>query len=284
MSKLDNKYDYHLHSLFSSDCETELRDIIASAKSHGLRGICLTDHNDLNYPETPDNIIFDLEIDSYITTLSELSMELLPDFDLRIGVEQGVMPSTCEELSSYSTKHPGIDFIICSSHVVDSLDPYYPEAFKNPDGSYKDINVIYRHYFEDILYNVEHFSDYNVYGHLDYIFRYGPEKVTAESFSKRHFPALKELIHEILKVIIENGKGIEINTGSLYRGMDYMHPHVEILKMYKELGGEILTFGSDAHDTEHIGYMIEDATELAQAIGFRYFSTFKAMKPEFIKL
>ena len=95
---------------------------------------------------------------------------------------------------------------------------------------------------------------------------------------------------EINKLISTDGvwgytnKGIEINTGSLYRDMDYMHPHVEILKMYKELGGEILTFGSDAHDTEHIGYMIEDAAELAQAIGFRYFSTFKAMKPEFIKL
>ena len=87
-----------------------------------------------------------------------------------------------------------------------------------------------------------------------------------------------------MKTIIEDGKGIEINTGSLYRGMDYMHPHIEILKTYKELGGEILTFGSDAHDLEHIGYGFDNAAEIAKSIGFKYYTTFRSMKPNFASL
>ena len=133
-------------------------------------------------------------------------------------------------------------------------------------------------------YNVTHFNDYNVYGHLDYIFRYGPDKVTGDIFSEKYFPVLQDIIYEILKVIIENGKGIEINTGSLYRGMNYMHPHTLILKMYKELGGEIITIGSDSHDLEHVGYKFDKALEQLESAGFKYFTTFEDMKPSFHKL
>ena len=87
-----------------------------------------------------------------------------------------------------------------------------------------------------------------------------------------------------MKTIIDNGKGIEINTGSLYRGMDYAHPHPEILKLYKELGGEILTFGSDAHDNIHAGYEFKKARDLALALGFKYRTEFNKLQPEFIAL
>ena len=273
--------DYHLHSEFSSDCTTPLNDIIKAAKDKGLTHLCLTDHNDLDFPDVPDHVRFDLDTDNYINTLQKLRNQIISDFDLRIGVEQGVMPSTCETLNSFSKEHPGIDFIICSSHVVNGEDPYYPQTFQYPDGSPKDPVKIYISYFEDILYNVQHFNDYNVYGHLDYILRYGPDHITEESFERNLYTIIKDLIYEILKTIIYEGKGIEINTGSLYRGMDYSHPHPLILKMYKDLGGEILTFGSDAHDTQHIGHELDNAGLLASSMGFKYWCTFKDMKPEY---
>lgn len=278
--------DYHLHSCFSADCDSDPRKIIETAQSNGMRSLCFTDHNDLDFPDTPDNLVFDLDIENYISTLMNLRNELT-SFDIRIGVEQGVMPTTCSTLNSYSKEHPGLDFIICSSHVVEGFDPYYSELWLYPDGTVKDKEKIYQTYFEEMLYNVQHFHDYNVYGHMDYVFRYGPEndkRVTKESFAEIYFPKYKELIYEILKSIIYDGKGIEINTGSLYRGMDYAHPHIEILKMYRELGGEILTFGSDAHDLEHIGYGLKAASQMAMDTGFRYYSEFKNMQPQFIKL
>ena len=296
MSNFNIIPDYHLHSEFSADCDTDINEIIAKAQSLGKNSICFTDHNDLDFPDTPDKIIFDLEINDYINTLSELRDKLAKEngFDLRIGVEQGVMPSTCNPLNSYTAEHPGLDFVICSSHVVDGIDPYYPELWVYPDGTIKNPEKMYQIYFEEMLYNVQNFHDYNVYGHIDYVFRYGPDpsapgaegfqKINSEIFEKIYWKKYEELFHEILKTIIDDGKGIEINTGSLYRGMDYMHPHSLILKMYKELGGEILTFGSDAHDLDHIGYGFEEAADYAKKLGFKYFCAFKNMKPEFLPL
>ena len=246
----------------------------------------MTDHNDLDFPEVPDDACFDLDIEQCISTLSALRDELFSGrspllkegeaFDLRIGVEQGVMESTCDILNDYSKLHPGLDFIICSTHVVDNMDPYYPDFWddRNPE-------ECYMRYFENTLYNAEHFTDYNVYGHLDYILRYGP---CPKQQALVNIDSYMEIIEAILKAVIEGGKGIEINTGSLYRGLDYCHPNISILKLYKELGGEILTFGSDAHDSTHVGYKINEAAGLAKSVGFRYYCTFSKMKPEFINL
>ena len=282
MSKY-NIPDYHLHTLFSGDCETPLKDIIESALSKGLKSICITDHNDLDLPGEPHMddgtpISFDLDIDAYIPEMQSLRESVLKDynFDLRIGLEQGVMPSTCKKLADYSKVHPELDFIIASTHIVDDMDPYYPEFWED-----RDPMKCYMSYFETTLYNAENFSDYNVYGHLDYILRYGPCPKKKELVDIKPF---LEIIEAILKAILDHGKGIEINTGSLYRGMDYSHPHTEVLKLYKELGGEILTFGSDAHDSIHIGHDFDAAADMARAMGFKYYCTFKNMKADYHNL
>ena len=262
--------DYHLHSSFSGDCETELLSIIDKAKSLGMESLCLTDHNDLDFPETPDGVRFDLDIDTYLKTLTELR-DSLSGIDLRIGVEQGVMPETIDILNTYSSEHPGLDFIICSTHTLKGYDPYYPQVFE----AYPEEDV-YRMYFEDILNTVNNFRDYNVYGHIDYIFRYGPTK--GENFSIIKY---YDIFKAIFTKIIENGKGIELNTGSLYRELTYIHPRLDILRVYKELGGEIITVGSDSHDTEHIGYGFDRARDLLLSEGFKYYTEFKNMNPEF---
>lgn len=280
--------DFHLHSEFSEDCDTPVNEIIKTARLKGLTTLCFTDHNDLDYP-TSHGESFTLDIDRYIPTIAKLRDEN-PDIDIRIGLEQGVMPTTCEKLANYSKEHPGLDFIICSLHVIDGMDPYFPEFWVHEDGSPKTAEEAYRRNYEDILYNVQHFNDYNVVGHLDYVMRYGPEdnpdfkKVNYESYVEKYYPLYKELIHEILKTVIESGKGIEINTKGLAKGIGFMHPHPIVLEMYKDMGGEILTIGSDAHDLEHLGYNVDKAKELARTIGFKYYTIFKNMEPEFIKL
>ena len=270
--------DYHLHTSFSGDCDTDPYHLIEEMIRKGMTSACFTDHNDLDYPLPPDGCTFDNPIEVYIPALKEIQEKVASKFDLRIGLEQGVQPHTVENLKNFTKKHPGLDFVICSTHYVEHDDPYYPGFFDGHDPMERYIK-----YFEEMLYTVKHFTDYNVYGHLDYIFRYGPGIKHKDNFKLSAFPAA-DLIEEILKTIIANGKGIEINTGALYRGMDYAHPHPETLKLYKDLGGEILTFGSDSHDDIHMGYRFEEAAELAKSMGFKYYSTFKQMKPEFIAL
>lgn len=123
------------------------------------------------------------------------------------------------------------------------------------------------------------FDNYNVYGHLDFVVRYGPNKRKYFNFND-----YKDLFVEILKIIIQNGKGIEVNTAGLRKNLGYPHPHKDILKMYKDLGGEIITIGSDAHLPEHIGYKFEDISELLKSLGFNYYTVFENQNPKFYNL
>ena len=124
------------------------------------------------------------------------------------------------------------------------------------------------------------FDNYSIYGHLDYAVRYCPSGESAFRFSD-----YADVFEAILKTIIEHGKGIEINTGSLYKNMTYAHPHPSILKLYKELGGEIITVGSDAHIPKYIGYDFETyARDILTETGFQYYCTYNHMKPVFHKL
>lgn len=268
--------DYHLHSFFSSDCDAKIDDIITNAKENGLSSICITDHYDMDFPVLPQepNMTFDLDATKYYDFMSGVRDKYRDNFDFRIGVELGVMEETCDKLNIYTNNHPEFDFFIASSHLVDGLDPYYPEYFEGKT----DVQAYYR-YFETILYNVKHFKGYNVYGHMDYILRYGKNK--ADNFNIKDY---SDLFEEIFKTIVYDGKGIEINTGSLYRGLDFPHPHKDILKMYKAAGGEIITVGSDAHKPQYIGYGFDVAKDLLIANGFKYYCTFKNQKPEFQKI
>ena len=268
--------DYHLHSSFSSDSDADIHDIISQATKNGLNSICITDHYDMEFPIMPDapDMTFDLNTDEYFNFMSQIKEKYAPGFDLRIGIELGVMPTTTQLLHEFVLSHPKLDFIIASTHVVDGLDPYYPQFFSDKTDSQG-----YYRYFEEILNSVRSFQDFNVYGHLDYIVRYGRRQ--AESFNINDY---YDLFREIFKIIVSSGKGIEINTGSLYKGMSYPHPHREILKMYKEAGGEIITIGSDAHKPMYVGYGFDVARDLLLSEGFKYYCTFKEQQPTFVKI
>ena len=104
----------------------------------------------------------------------------------------------------------------------------------------------------------------------------------------RHCPIkdkkIKPMIQEILEIVIQDGKGIEINTSSHRYGLKDSQPSRDILKLYKELGGKIITIGSDSHKPEHLGAYIDEAKELLKEIGFDSFCTFEKMKPIFHQL
>lgn len=265
--------DYHLHTAFSSDSDTPVLDVINKSKELGLSSICITDHYDMDFPIDPKEpeLTFNLDFNLYKSKLLELKNNLAPEFDLRVGIELGVMEETTDKLTKFMQDNNYFDFVIASSHIVDGMDPYNKEFFIG-----KTDKEAFEKYFDTILHNVKHFKDYNVYGHLDYITRYGSSK--ADNYFVHDY---YDLFKEILKTIIEDGKGIEVNTGGLYAGLPFPHPHSDILKLYKELGGEIITVGSDAHITSRICYGFDIAKEILTDNGFKYYCTFKDRKPTF---
>ena len=101
---------------------------------------------------------------------------------------------------------------------------------------------------------------------------------------KDYFEYSKKDITKILKRVIDDGKGIEVNTSSFYYEVNGLTPSIDILKLYHELGGEIITIGSDSHKKEQLGARILDIKLILKEIGYEYFCTFEEMKPIFHKL
>ncbi len=260
------KADCHTHSSFSSDSEEPLSEMINAAREKGLSALCLTEHMDFDYPTGE----FLLDTKVYREKLFSLR-ENNPDIELLFGVELGLMGCLAPKLYEY-VRAWDFDFIIGSSHMVDGVDPYYPEYFAQHGGK----NGILR-YFESILENVRAFDDFDVYGHLDYVVRYSPEK----GYNPVDF---REIIDEILKLLISKGKGIEINTAGLKSGLEYVHPHEFILKRYRELGGEIVTVGSDAHDKSRVADNFKEAEAALKAAGFDRYAVFRQRKARFFEL
>jgi histidinol-phosphatase (PHP family) len=263
--------DSHIHTYFSTDSKAELDDIIKKAINLNMEYITITDHQDFDFPI--ENITFDLDVPQYYNVLTALKEKYADKIKLLIGAEIGLEPFLKEKISSFTKEIP-FDFIIGSSHLIHRKDPYYKEFYEN-----RTEKECFEEYFLSIIENLKSHKDFDVYGHIDYIVRYSPNKNAFYSYS-----AFADYIDEILKRLIDMGKGIEINTGGFKYGLGTTNPDSDVIKRYKELGGEIITMGSDAHTTEFIGYCFDKAARILLDAGFRYYNVFVGRKPLSIPL
>ena len=263
--------DYHIHTKFSGDCSTEPELLVDAAISKGIHTICITDHQDFGYIE--DNVLFELNAADYYNTIQDFSNRYRDKINIRIGVETGLEPDKSTLLHDFISSC-NFDFVIASSHLINGVDPYYKEYFEG-----KTEKQAFMEYFESILMNLKFCDDFDVYGHIDYVVRYSPNKDLNYSYQE-----YDEIIDEILKTLLSMNKGIEINTSGYRSGLSEPNPCIDIIKRYKELGGEIITIGSDAHFPGHIGYKFDEVSKILEHCGYNYYTIFNNRKPEFIKL
>lgn len=270
--------DYHLHSDFSSDSTTPMEQMIERALQLGLKKLCFTDHMDYDYPPISNhNFVFDPK--DYVKKLEELKERYHNKIEILTGIELGLQPHIADRMNALINSYH-FDFIIGSSHVVDHYDPYYPEYWENYDMKQGIVR-----YFASIIENCKAFHGFHVYGHIDYIIRYVPQRFHASTQNADYsYLDYADLLDEVLKTIISYGRGIEVNTAGLKYGLGYPHPKAEVIKRYKELGGELITIGSDAHKPEHLCYDFHLIPDFLMSLGFRYYATFREGKPEYEKL
>jgi len=267
--------DYHMHSSFSGDSESPMEEMLEAGIRKGLQAICITEHNDPDfiYIKEDEKGMFDLDTESYLNKAA-LVKELYKDkIQLFSGVEIGVQEHIGNKLESYVSSHP-FDFVIASSHLCDGMDPYYPEFFEG-----RSDKEAFRAYFASIDRNIRAFRNFDVYGHLDYVVRYAPNKN-----HNYHIHDYTDILESILRYLIENGKGLEVNTGGFRAGLGCPNPCIDILKLYRSFGGEIITVGSDAHIPADIAYSFSSIEELLKECGFSYYTMFAKRKPQFVKL
>ncbi len=281
--------DNHVHTSFSSDSRESMHHMLEQAVSLHFSSICFTDHMDYDFPaglmktnRTEKCFVFDM--DEYLNQIRILR-EQFPALGIRQGVELGLKPSALEPALQLTASYP-LDFVIGSTHLVDNQDPYYPEFWEG----YAESDAIYR-YYKATLDNISLSFSYDVYGHLDYILRYSPtmkqlqqEQQSTDAYLETQCKIHAEIIEEILRQIIETGHGIEVNTAGLKYGMGHTNPHERILKRYRELGGEIITIGSDAHERKHLGYQFAMIPALLRQCGYDYYTEYHNRKPVMIPL
>lgn len=263
--------DFHNHTVFSADSNASPEAMLEKAVSLGLSCLCMTDHMDLDFPDP--ELDFTFSVPDYFRKHDELRKRFHGRITLLTGIELGLQAGLKDRLSALLSDWD-FDFVIGSSHLVDRMDPYNPLFWNGRD----EAAAILR-YFETILENIAEFDDIDVYGHIDYIVRYAPSK--AKNYSYRKY---QEILDEILKTLISKNIGLELNTAGFKYGLGFPNPHTDILKRYRELGGEIITVGSDGHCPEHLAYAFEKVPELLESCGFSYYTVFEKRKPEFIKL
>lgn len=261
--------DYHTHTNFSSDSDAPMEDMILSAIDKGIDEMAVTDHVDFDdrYDYTDYNV--------YIPYFNELKEKYADQIKLTLGVEVGLDNLVADKVNAF-TKSFDFDFIIGSSHSVLTKDLYFDrkDFF---DGKSKE--EAYNIYFDEMLKNINTCHDFCVYGHMDFVSRYGTYRDNSLRYAD-----YKEAIDKVLAALIEKGKGIEINTSGFRYGIANTYPDIEILKQYKKMGGEIVTVGSDAHFVKDVADHAGFAYDMLYEAGFEYITVFEKRKPVFIRL
>lgn len=263
--------DFHVHTCMSADSEADIDKVIQSAIQLGMTHLCITDHHDIDYED--GELEFLLDSGLYYQTLFRYREKYKNEINLLIGVEMGLQPHIKKEADDFLSSIL-LDFVIGSSHVINGIDPYYEEIWKR----YRTEKVM-QIYFENICANLEVHDNFDVYGHLDYPIQYAKEKDRNYSYEK-----YKGMIDEILIKIIKMGKGIEINSSGLRKGLKSTLPCFEIVEQYYKLGGKIITVGSDAHIPCDVGADFDKVKELLIEAGFRHYNIFIERKPVDIAL
>lgn len=261
-------YDCHVHSSFSGDSNMDAEIALNAAIKNGLNGISFTDHLDIDYPDYDD--VFTIDFDKYSEFMDRLKRDYSAKIKVFKGIEVGIQPHVIEESLDIVKKYD-FDIVIGSIHIVDKTDLHNGDFCKD-----KTKYEAYLRYLEAVLECINLFNNFDILGHIDLIRRYGcydDRTLNLSDFGDR--------IDAILKALVSNGKGIEINTSGFRYNLDSPMPDYEIIKRYRELNGEIICTSSDAHTPEYIGYKFDYAKELLLKAGFKYTTHFESRKPIF---
>lgn len=264
--------DYHVHTSFSPDSQMKPEEAIRAAISAGVTDICFTEHMDLGHHMEMYDCAPDFKGQG--ETIACLR-EKYPEIHIGKGIEAGYIAETVKQTAEVLTKQ-NFDFVLLSTHCADGFDCGVPESKRG-----RDKTTAYKRYLETVYESVT--DDrltpyYDCISHIGYIAK--GLHYEDNSFTYQLFP---ELMDTILREIIKRGKGIEVNTSGLDRG-GHVLPHPSIIRRYKELGGRIITIGSDAHKSEKVGAYIKDTLVIIKDAGFEEITVFENQVPKFIKI
>lgn len=273
--------DYHVHTQFSDDSVYPMEQVVKDAVQMQMDEICFTDHVDYGIKDDWDcghtiryrgeEPLANVDYPAYFAKIRRLQESYDGQIVIKCGLEFGMQVHTIPAYEALFHKYP-LDFVILSVHQVEDQE-FWTQDFQRG----KSQQEYQERYYEEMLRVVQKYQDYSVLGHMDLITRYDQQ-------GPYPFAKIEPVITEILKTVIAHGKGLELNTSYHRYRLKDTTPSVDILKLYRRLGGEVITIGSDSHQPEHLGTFINEAKQLLKSLGYRWFCTFEQMRPIFHSL
>ncbi|WP_339163920.1 histidinol-phosphatase HisJ family protein [Siminovitchia sp. FSL W7-1587] len=262
--------DYHHHTDNSFDSQASMKSVCEEAIKKGINEICFTEHFSVN----PQAITYGhMDFKRYFSQIEQCRHLFGQRLKIKVGLEL-CEPHLLQETYHEQLQGLPLDFILGSVHNIENQDIRSYMVHKEPES-------LYQRYFEEVYQLVSN-ADIDVVAHLDLMKRYA---VDVDYLGTYDFHVCKEGLIEIFKKAIERNIGIEINTsGFAKKTLNEPLPSMKVLKLYKELGGEVLTIGSDSHAASTVGYHLDTALDMAKEAGFKYIYTFTSRQPETIKI
>lgn len=270
--------DNHIHSVCSPDAFNTMSEMALASYEKGVRKLCFTDHCELDDHTTglPDPNCYSFR--QRMLNMYEDALRAVPgDMELFLGLELGEGnhdPQGMKEIVADER----LDFVLGSLHNVRGHADFFELDYSGLSFCREVLDI-----YMDELIELSRIGNFDVMAHVGYPVRYMRKKgvAQAEMSLRTHGDGMKTLFRNL----VEQGRGIEINCSGLRnKYVNETIPSPELVRLYKEQGGEIITLGSDAHRTADAAFGLREGMDLLRETGFRYVTVFRGRKPEFIKL
>ncbi len=260
-------FDFHVHTHHSFDASHSADEMVQQAIKLGMTHICLTDHVDYDYDGEGSEFSFSYQ--SFFDEIIRVRQQYQPQIQVLAGVEFGLQPHVVDQYLQDVEQWP-FDYIIGSLHSAKKTDIYTGPYFQE-----RDQHQAYLDYFDDMLQVLRQHAPFSVLGHYDMIKRYGSFEAPLP------LSDYAEITTTIFNELIEQGKGIEVNTSGFRYQLEDAHPSRDVLALYRQCGGEIIVLGSDAHQVTEIGFRFRETLQVLHQLDYRYITTFHHQKPLF---
>ncbi|MGL4624685.1 MAG: histidinol-phosphatase HisJ family protein [Culicoidibacterales bacterium] len=268
--RVEQLFDHHMHSEFSADSTQNLDMLVQQAIQMGKSAFVTTEHYEPIFQETG---FFCVDIPKYCQKMTALQ-EKYPEITIYRGIEIGYETQVAQDVQALIDSQQ-FDLIIISIHTLaggqDVAGTYKKHGYwpfsADPIQQYLEAAV-------EAVTTLEHFQ---IFGHLDYILRY----VDRSGFSVSKYRIVFE---QFFAKLIEKQIALDLNTSGWRYGLGYAHPQPEILALYREMGGERICLGSDAHKIEDVNADFMQALQVLQNLGFEAITSYETGRSQQIRI
>lgn len=264
-----NLFDSHIHSIHSFDGNHDVLDMCDSAIENGAIGVCFTDHCDIEMKDFEPRAFAEKAFNDIerAKTKFEGKLKVLNGIELGQGIYR-------KELSTEIINKYNYDFVIGSIHNLENMEDFYFLDYKK-----YNIYELLTNYFEDLLRLVQ-WNKCDTLAHLTYPLRY----IVAREHIDIDMAKFDDVIVAIFEKLIRNDKALELNVSGLFMDMNDTLPNKRYIKLYRELGGKLITVGSDSHYKNKICQGIDNGYDILKECGYNEFTIFEQRKPKLIPI